>query len=122
MRLRILISGLSFFAAAIAIAALPALAEGSSKTSVKPCTVVGTNGPDSLLGSSGADVICGRGGADTIYAGGGNDEVRGGGGADRLQGGGGGDTVRGGSGNDLLFAYDGTRDRGLDIVRSIESI
>ena len=76
MPLRILISGLTFFAAAVALAALPVIAQGSSKTSDRPCTITGTSASESLLGTSRADVICG--GGDTIFASGGNDIVRGG--------------------------------------------
>lgn len=136
MQVRILISGLSLFGAAVLVATLPVIAQGGASGERKPCTIVGTPAAESLLGTSGNDVICGRGGADTIFAGSGNDIVRGGRGADRLQGGSGSDVVQGGPGRDLIFAYDGTRDRlsggpdhdtlngfdpGLDVVRSIES-
>ena len=136
MRLRVLLSGLTFFAVALAIGVLPALAHAHPLNPWKPCTQMGTAGADFMFGTSGPDVLCGLGGNDTLAGLGGNDVLRGGPGADRIQGDGGQDTMLGGDGNDLLWSYDGThdhlngglgfdraprRDRTLDAFRSIES-
>jgi uncharacterized repeat protein (TIGR01451 family) len=75
------------------------------------CTIVGTNGPDTLTGTSGNDVICGRNGADTINGGGGNDIILGGNGSDVLNGQDGNDGVRGGNGKDQI-----TGGTGLDVL------
>lgn len=53
------------------------------------CTIVGTEGNDSLVGTSGDDVICALGGDDVIYGMGGNDTIYGGGGNDTIYGDGG---------------------------------
>jgi Ca2+-binding RTX toxin-like protein len=42
------------------------------------CTIVGTQGPDTIRGGPGRDVICGPGGNDRIPGGGGGDVVYGG--------------------------------------------
>jgi Tol biopolymer transport system component len=92
------------------------------------CTIVGTNGNNSLNGTAGADVICALGGNDTIGTGGGADRIYGGpgddaissgSGNDTLNGGRGGDVLRSGAGRDRLFGADGndtfvTRDRQRD--------
>jgi hypothetical protein len=136
MRLRVLLSGLTFFAAALGLAWGPLMAEAHTVNDrVRPCTIVGTPGDDVLMGTSGNDVICGKGGNDTISGIGGDDIVRGGPGNDVLEGGAGRDIIRGGTGNDRLYAYDGAhdhiyggrgydsgrRDRTLDTIRGVES-
>jgi Ca2+-binding RTX toxin-like protein len=135
MRLRVLLSGLTFFLAALGVAWGPLIAEAhviSDRS--KPCTIVGTPGDDVLMGTARNDVICGKGGNDTISGIGGNDIVRGGPGNDVLEGGAGTDVIRGGKGADRLYAYDGThdhlyggagsdrgwRDRTLDSIRGVE--
>lgn len=62
------------------------------------CTILGTNGPDTLAGGGKGDVICGLGG---------NDELKGLGGADVLLGGKGADDLFGGNGRDLLLGQTG---------------
>jgi Ca2+-binding RTX toxin-like protein len=64
------------------------------------CTIIGTNGNDTLTGTNGADVICGLGGNDTINGGNGNDTIYAGTGNDAVGGGNGSDTIYGGAGND----------------------
>jgi Ca2+-binding RTX toxin-like protein len=64
------------------------------------CTMIGTNGNDTLTGTNGADVICGLGGNDTINGGNGNDTIYAGTGNDAVGGGNGSDTIYGGAGND----------------------
>ena len=80
------------------------------------CTIVGTDGPETLRGTPGDDVICGLGGNDridglggndTIIAGPGDDIVAGGDGNDRVWGGAGDDTLDGGRGADTLWGGDG---------------
>lgn len=71
------------------------------------CTIVGTQGPDTLRGSGGRDVICGLGGNDRILGGGGGDIVYGGPGDDFLDGGTGNDVLRGGPGDDDLLGRSG---------------
>jgi hypothetical protein len=66
VRVRVLVLGLAFFGFAVALAVQPYVASGHSPRLSKPCTVVGTNGPDLLQGTAGPDVICGLGGSDTI--------------------------------------------------------
>ncbi len=92
------------------------------------CTIVGTNGNNTISGTPGADVICALGGNDTIGTGGGADRIYGGpggdaissaGGNDVLNGGRGGDVLRSGAGRDRSFGADGndtffTRDRQRD--------
>ena len=136
MRRRVLVSGLTFFLAAITAAVAPALAQAHKVNPWKPCTVVGTAGPDFLNGTPGKDVICGRGGNDVLAGLGGDDILRGGGGNDVMQGDAGRDALLGGYGNDVLYTYDGTHDhldggrgsdraprhdRLLDRVRAVES-
>jgi len=136
MRLRVLLSGLTFFGAALGLAWGPLMAEAHIVNDrAKPCTIVGTPGDDFLAGTPGNDVICGKGGNDTLTGVGGNDIVRGGPGNDVLEGGTGRDILRGGDGNDRLYAYDGMhdhlyggkgydrgwRDRTLDSIRGVES-
>ena len=80
------------------------------------CTIVGTDGPETLWGTPGDDVICGLGGNDridglggndTIIAGPGHDVVAGGDGNDRIWGGAGDDTLEGGADADTLWGGDG---------------
>lgn len=136
MRLRLLLSGLTFFAAAMLLAVIPVVAQAHPLDPWKPCTKVGTPGDDNLFGTSGPDVLCGRGGNDTLAGLGGADILRGGPGNDRLQGDGGRDGLYGGDGRDILYSYDGTHDhvdggrgsdrlprhdRLVDLVRRVES-
>ena len=120
MRLRVLLSGLTFFAVTLAVAVLPAAAHAHPLDPwAKRCTKTGTAGDDLLLGTSGADVLCGLGGNDTLSGAGGDDILRAGPGADRLQGDGGRDGMYGGDGRDVLYSYDATHDhvnggRGFD--------
>jgi Ca2+-binding RTX toxin-like protein len=110
--LRFLLAGLTFFATALVVAALPVVAQGHRPVNVwsKPCTIVGTAGPDLIRGTPRADVICGLGGADTLAGNSGADIVRGGRGADVIQGDSGQDVLLGGEGKDILYSYDGTHD------------
>ena len=110
MRLRVLLSGLTFIAASLAIAWAPLVAHAHRVNPWKPCTITGTAGADGLLGTAGRDVICGLGGNDTIAGLGGDDIVRGGPGNDRIQGDSGRDVMLGGTGNDWITAYDGWHD------------
>jgi hypothetical protein len=95
--------------------ALPSLLSGigntpptlAMSTRAIACTVLGTNGNDSLIGTSGNDVICGLGGSDVINGLGGNDVIDGGSGNDRLDGGAGNDTLVGSGGTDTLNGGDG---------------
>jgi hypothetical protein len=83
---------------------------GVATTTVLPCTIVGTDGPDHLKGTDAVDRICGRPGADWISGGAGNDYLDGGSGADTIFGGPGHDTILGRGGRDVIFARDGQRD------------
>ena len=74
------------------------------------CTIVGTDGDDTLSGTAGPDVICGLAGDDVIYGLGGDDVLVGGPGDDALYGGDesaigddGADVLFGGPGDDRLF-------------------
>ena len=71
------------------------------------CTIVGTDGDDTLHGTRGVDVICGLGGDDVLYGLDGNDVLIGGPGDDWLYGGIGKDTLHGGAGDDTLIAVAG---------------
>ena len=71
------------------------------------CTIVGTQGPDTIRGGPGRDVICGLGGNDRILGGGGGDVVYGGPGDDFVDGGMGNDVLRGGPGEDELAGRSG---------------
>ena len=84
------------------------------------CSIIGTEGPDTLFGTSEDDVICGLGGDDIIFGLGGDDIIIGGIGDDRLWGGGfirygpaddGDDRLWGGAGDDSL--HGGTADDSL---------
>jgi len=94
--------------------ALLALALPAAGSAAPRCTIVGTNGPDTLRGGPGPDVICGRGGADQIAGGGGADRLLGGPGNDRLLGGRGADVLIGGRGRDTC------RDAATSIFRGCE--
>jgi uncharacterized repeat protein (TIGR01451 family) len=76
------------------------------------CTILGTDGPDTLTGTAATDVICGAGGDDTITNSGPGDILDGGAGNDTLTvvsdsatafGGLGNDTLNGNAGDDALF-------------------
>lgn len=71
------------------------------------CTIVGTQGSDTLRGTSGRDVICGLGGADRLYGGSGADILDGGPAVDLLDGGSGDDVLYGKAGADRLFGRGG---------------
>jgi Ca2+-binding RTX toxin-like protein len=136
MRLRVLLTGLTFFASALILAWGPVAVQAHSVNPWKPCTIKGTGGSDALVGTNRADVLCGFGGNDTLVGLGGNDILRGGPGADILDGGAGSDVLMGQGGRDNLRAYDGThdhlnggpgsdharRDRTLDRVTSVENM
>ncbi len=136
VRLRVLVSGLTFFAVAMLLAVAPVVARGHSPNLKKPCTIEGTGGPDYLKGTAKDDVICGFGGDDVIGGLGGDDIIRAGGGSDRVQGDGGRDVLMGGRGNDYLWARDGLHDhvlggrgydryridKSLDRLRSVEAM
>ena len=110
MRRRVLVSGLTFFFAAMGAAVFPVLVQAHTVNPWKPCTIVGTAGADFLNGTRGKDVICGRGGSDVIAGLGGDDILRGGPGNDVMQGDAGRDVLMGGDGRDILYTYDGTHD------------
>ena len=135
MRLRVLLSGLSFFAAALLLGWGPLVANAHPVDPWKPCTIRGTQGDDFMLGTQGPDVMCGLGGNDTMAGSDGADILRGGLGNDRLEGGSGRDVMLGGNGRDSFAAYDGTHDhlnggpgtdygrgdRLVDLFKSIET-
>jgi len=75
------------------------------------CTILGTEGDDTLEGTPGDDVICGLGGNDTINGGAGEDTIGGGIGNDTLTGGPGADTIRGNAGADTIHG-----ERGVDMI------
>jgi uncharacterized repeat protein (TIGR01451 family) len=79
-------------------------------TTVLPCTIVGTYGPDILTGARGNDRICGLPGADRIDGGKGNDYIDAGNGSDTIIGGPGNDTIIARGGADVIYARDGRRD------------
>jgi Ca2+-binding RTX toxin-like protein len=90
--------------------------------------------PDHLFGGADTDKLFGGDAADKLNGEGGSDELFADAGDDRLTGGGGRDNMQGGDGKDVLLAKDGLkdtvaggpgrdkakRDRGLDVIRSIE--
>ena len=65
-------------------------------TGLSACTIVGTEGNDSLRGRNGDDVICGLGGNDAFVSLGGDDVLFGGAGDDTLHGDSGTDYADGG--------------------------
>ena len=77
-------------------------------TKVVTCTVLGTNGNDTINGTAGNDIICGLGGNDVINGLGGNDIIDSGSGNDRVDGGAGNDTMTGNEGADTLNGGGGT--------------
>ena len=105
----------------------------------------GERGDDVLVGGAGTDLVAGGWGDDRVDAGAGadlvdgargDDTLFGGPGGDALVGGAGRDRVAAGSGDDKIAVRDGTRDvvgggpgsdsavfdRGLDVVRGVESL
>ncbi len=121
MRLREVLSGLSFCATALLLASAPLPAYAHRVDVTRPCTRVGTAGDDLLLGTPARDVLCGRGGDDVLAGLGGGDILRGGAGKDRIEGGGGSDLMFGGPGKDALYGYDGVHDHligGLGVDRA----
>jgi Tol biopolymer transport system component len=89
--------------------------------SVLPCTILGTDGDDTVLTGRAPDRICGLGGRDRIESGRGADYVDGGSSADRIDGGRGRDRLVGGGGPDTVVAWDEERDviacgDGVDVV------
>ena len=79
-----------------------ATAEVTVTVGISGCTIVGTDGDDTLRGTPGADVICGLGGDDTISGRGGDDVIWGGAGDDTISGGDGDDRLFGEAGADVL--------------------
>src|SRR5688500_18659448 len=104
--MRLLFTGLGFFATALALALLPVVAHGGPVNPNVPCTITGTDSGEILVGTPGRDVICGLGGSDVITAKAGDDIVKGGDGADEIYGDWGSDALYGGRGNDRLWARD----------------
>ena len=93
-----------------------ATAEVTVTVGVTGCTIVGSDGDDTLEGTSDNDVICGGagddtivglGGDDVIWGGAGDDMLTGGDGDDRLFGEAGADTLVGGTGGDELWGGSG---------------
>ena len=92
-----------------------ATAEVTVTVGTTGCTIVGTDGDDTLSGTAGPDVICGLGGNDVLSGLGGDDVLVGGPGNDTLYGGDdtlignddGDDTLFGGSGDDTLAGGNG---------------
>jgi Ca2+-binding RTX toxin-like protein len=97
--------------------------------------LIGHLGNDRVRGRGGNDDLRGDSGSDSLSGGAGNDVLRARAGADLLAGGPGLDSLQGGVDNDVYYARDGNRDnvfdgggidrarvdRGLDVVRGIES-
>jgi len=75
------------------------------------CTIIGTEGDDTLEGTPGDDVICGLGDNDTIEGDEGPDTIGGGIGNDNLHGGPGVDIIRGNAGADTIHG-----ERGVDMI------
>lgn len=75
---------------------------------LRRCTIIGTDGPDTLVGTARRDVICGLGGDDRLVGRGGNDLLVGGAGDDTLEGGAGNDKLSGGPGSDTFDGGTGT--------------
>jgi Ca2+-binding RTX toxin-like protein len=105
----------------------------SGSDDVAVCTVLGTDGADTLIGTDGPDVICPRGGTDNVQGLGGDDiivtgpgakTVNGGAGNDEISGGNDFDTLNGGPGDDVIFGFGGddqiTGDDGKDILHGDE--
>jgi uncharacterized repeat protein (TIGR01451 family) len=79
---------------------------GSTKFTGKSCTLVGTQGKDTIYATEGDDVICGLGKNDALWAYGGNDVLYGGEGDDNLRAGEGDDNSWGGNGEDFVTSID----------------
>ena len=116
----------AFFAAALVIVLLPAVAGSVGAASAAPkCTIAGNGKTNVLTGGPGADVICGRGGNDFLFGLDGNDQLVGGAGDDQLEGGEGNDTLDGrdsARSRDILECGPGEEDRALadsqDVVQA----
>lgn len=78
-----------------------------ASSDVRPCTIVGTPGPDLLTGTRGSDVICADEGDDILVGLRGNDRLYGGDGDDILVGGSGDDYLHGGAGSDEIVGAGG---------------
>jgi hypothetical protein len=81
-------------------------ATGQCQISSNQCSILGTEGADTLIGGATADLICGLGGADVIDGRGGDDTVVGGDGDDKITGGRGSDCMFGGGGHDRFPGSD----------------
>jgi Ca2+-binding RTX toxin-like protein len=81
------------------------------RTSVLPCTIVGTSGADWLRGTPEPDRICGLPGSDRLLGLAGDDYLDAGNGDDEIVGGPGRDTIVARGGRDLIRTRDGQRDR-----------
>lgn len=55
--MRVLFTGLGFFATALALAILPVVAQGGPVNPNVPCTITGTDSGEILIGTPGRDVI-----------------------------------------------------------------
>lgn len=75
---------------------------------LKPCTVNGGTGDDTIFGSYGNDMLSGDAGNDIIYGGPGVDILTGGAGTDRLYGGTGNDKIFGDTADSYLVGQAGT--------------
>ena len=71
---------------------------------LRPDTIIGGSGNDTLEGAESDDIINGDAGNDSIFGGGGDDTINGGDGNDTIDGGAGDDTISGQSGNDIITA------------------
>lgn len=76
-------------------------------TAMKPATVSGGDGDDSIVGSAADDSLSGNAGRDNIEGLGGNDRLSGNGARDKLSGGDGDDRLYGGSSGDFLAGQAG---------------
>jgi Ca2+-binding RTX toxin-like protein len=79
-----------------------------SSTPLKPTTISGGDGNDTIVGSGGNDTLTGDTGDDSISGGLGDDSLEGGAGNDILDGSAGNDTVEGDLGADLISGGTGT--------------
>ena len=89
---------------ALALPAMPAVADAPTDLCALGPRTVATTGADLLVGTSGDDVLTGGVGDDTILGCGGNDTIVGGDGNDLLIGGPGDDALNGGRGDDMFDA------------------
>ncbi len=81
----------------------------SNRATVPPplgssCSLLGTNGNDTITGRQHRDRICGLHGNDVLRGRGGDDDIDGGWGADTIYAGRGADKVTGGRGKDVIYA------------------